>query len=189
MQYQVTRQYAKDKELPLAEFTDRQFAVNFIAFNSERDYQEKCIRIYRLYENGKFTQEYNIERLAVSHLRAQYASGDSDLPDPFVEPFRIMRVTLDNTQTLIAKFTSIDQARDFVELIFPTDPVSYLILNGKQFIEKINATSMDQHATDQAQKQGAAPKASFRPTPFMMQLRMGPPNWVQDENDDKEDKE
>lgn len=187
MQYQVTRQYAKDKELPLAEFTNRQVAVNFIRLESDRDEQEMRIRIYRLYENGKLSQEYNVERLEVACSRAQYARGDSDLPEPFVEPFRVIQVTPDDAKTLIAKFLTIDEARNFVESMFKADPVTYFIFNGQQFIEKINSTSVDQQATEKAQKQRAEPKSSFRPTPFMTQLRMGPPNWVQEEKDDKED--
>ena len=191
MQYQVTWQYARDKEQAFAEFSERADALTFINQQSVDDIGQNRVRIFRLYEHGRLVTEYQLDRLSIPCARAQYASGDYDLPMPFAEPFRLLRASLENQQQLIAKFITLADAKQCAEALFKTHPTTYLILNGQQFVEKIDTTSTSQQAAQQASQQRMQSKATFRPTPFMTQLRMGPPNWLQDEpkeddsNDDK----
>ncbi len=179
MQFQVTRQYAREKELPLAEFAYRAHAVAFISGQADEDLRENFVRIYRLYENGQLTQEYNLNHLDITCGRAQFASGDADLPEPFAEPFRALK-----EQSVIAKFIGIETARWFLRHIFKNDPATYFIFNGRQFIEKVTPESIEREGQAAAQKQRVEKKARFRPAPFMTPLRMGPTNWVRDEDDD-----
>lgn len=180
MQFQVTRQYAREKELPLAEFAHRAHAVTFIQGQTDKDLQANFVRIYRLYENGRLTQEYNLNHLDITCARAQFAVGDVDLPEPFAEPFRTLK-----ERSIIAKFIEIETARWFLRQIFKDNPATYFIFNGGQFIETLTPESMRREEQEAAQKQRTEKKARFRPAPFMTPLRMGPTNWVRDDDDDQ----
>lgn len=193
MRYQITKQFAKDKEMPAVECDDLRDAELFLSAKILADDANHLKLIYRLYDHANLVGEYNKDKINTLVARAQYAQGDIDLPSPFAEPFRVFKQT-DNAAVITAKFCDINDAKLFIEmkLTGKEQPANetYILYNGKQLLEKIDQGSIGRQASQAQAKESQAKeqKAGFRPTPFATTLRLGPAKWWVDEEDEDDGK-
>jgi len=189
IQYKITKQFAKEKETPLAEFISLRDSELFIAAKSSDDESKSSKIIYRIYDHEKLLREYNKEKINIQIGRAQYAQGDLDLPHYFAEPFRVLSNRLYDASAVIAKFNTIDDAKIFIETKFAEnkpDARTYYIFNDKQLIEQMDKSHIDLNKSQSQGGQGKENKQVFRPTPFNVAPRLGPSKWLVDEKDDDE---
>lgn len=190
MQYKVTRQYAKEDEKSLAEFINPDDAMIFIDAKSLLDEKQGAIIIYRLFDHNKLTNEINKAKIKIPISRAKYAEGDFDLLEPFANPFKVIRKNGDGIESLVARFNTIADARIFVEAKLSTKSIRitnnevYKIMNMDTFVERLNGADFDTITSQSQSSEGNQKTQSFRPTPFATSLRLGPPKWVVDEEED-----
>lgn len=185
MQYKISKQFAKDSESSLAEFNELNNARLFIDAKISSDETKNVILIYRLFDNEKLLNEFNKDKFNIPIARAQYAEGYVDLPQRFASPFNVMKKS-DIGNILIGKFCAIDDAKIFIEAKLLSDKnqtTIFLIFNGEQYVETIDHATLDLKRSSQG-SQGREKKVAFRPTPLATTLRLGPPKWVVDEEDE-----
>lgn len=87
MQYKVTRQYLRDKEKGIAEFTNFDDAKLFINVKLEADMTLKLNIIYRIFDMDECIEEFNQDKLTKSKSEAArsdgMSSGSINRPSPF----------------------------------------------------------------------------------------------------------
>lgn len=188
MKYKITKQYARDVELPLAEFCVYDDAIFFLERKILSDDEKYIKLIYRLFDNQKLLKEFNKEKINSAINVAQYASGDRDLPDSLGS----FKVSKDNLVIhVFAAFTDLMDAELFIEdkLTQITELTTYYIFNNEILITQLNQRIKKRSIAEEG-NQGKGQAASFRPTPLNTSPRPPgtPPIWVRDEKEDKDDK-
>lgn len=185
MKYKTTKQYARDAENILAEFSDHDDAVSFIEVKILADDEKSLKLIYRMFDNQKLLKEFNKEKISSSINAAQYAGGDRDLPDSF----GTFKVSKDNSAAnAIASFIDLSDAELFVEdkLTHTSAITTYFIFNNNELLTEMNQRIKKQAGSGEG-AQGKGQAASFRPTPLNTTPRPPgtPPAWTKDEEEDK----
>lgn len=137
MKYKITKQYAKDIENFLAEFSVYNDAIFFIERKLLADEEKGITLIYRLYDDQKLIKEFNKEKITSRIHSAQYAEGDRDLPDS-VGSFKVGRE--DQEISILAIFTDLSDAELFVEdmLTHTVAIITYCIFNKDTLLIKMN---------------------------------------------------
>ena len=195
MRYKITNQYRKDQERLCAAFETLSDAKIFLEMKIASDNEKSIIVIYRVYDHDQLLGEINKEKMSTPIARAQYAQGDIDLPISFTSGFHVKLHCESKTEDeIIAKFFHLDDARIFMMIKLKADREankkhnSYLLFDEKQCIEKMDQGLLD---AEQASSQNNQNKKSisFKPTPLAMTLRLGPHEWLIDDEDDKDNKE
>lgn len=185
MKYKVTKQYARDVETPLAEFCEYDDASFFIERKLLSDEEKNLKLIYRAFDNYKLLKEFNKEKITSPINTAQYAEGDSYLPNS-LGPFKVSKD--DPAANALAAFTDLNDAELFVEdkLTHTTAITTYYIFNNDVLITEMNQRIKRQTQSEQG-SQGKAQAASFKPTPLATSPRPSgmPATWFKDEDEDK----
>jgi hypothetical protein len=194
MQYKTTRQYARDEEKPLAEFCDLNDARIFIERKLFSDEMQKLRLIYRIFNGTKLLNEFNREKFDSTIYKPQYASGDRDLPDSFLNSFKIIKEIAGTTEKSFAEFSNLNDAKLFIEakLVADTkldDNLKYIIFDNNIFLEEWDQGAIGEIKKQTQDIQGKARAVSFRPTPLNTSPRPpgSPPPWVIDLDDEKDD--
>lgn len=194
MKYQITRQYARDEEKPLAEFCDFNDAKTFLGKRLFFDEMQNIKIIYRLFKDKKLFREFNKEKINTPINRAQYAQEDRDLPDSFL--FRFKVIMHEKQAAPFATFDNLNDARIFVEEKLVADSESAVNFNYNMFDNSMLLETWNQGMLNDIKKQnegsqGKARAISFRPTPFNTSPRPpgSPPPWIIDIDEDDDKKE
>ncbi len=179
MKYKITRQYARDIELPLVEFDDQVDAQFFIKIKLESDRQLHVAAIYRLYHDKKLIDVINHGKLNVSGIPEHYFS-DEGTQHIHNNAYKIDAQYLNNPATPSGNMVELKDARLFIEKKLRHDlelnkKITYRIFKSNTMLEKFNPLQPEkpvQNSTDN--------KATFHPTPFRTQPKPAgsPLRWV-----------
>lgn len=187
MKYKISKQFARDVENPVAEFSDYDDACFFIERKIMSDNEKGLILIYRLFEEYKVLQEFNKEKINGRINAAQYAEGDRDFPRS-IEPIKVCKD--DPNAPAHARFIDLKDAELFIEdkLTQTTAITTYYIFDNDILTAELNQRIKKQAAPAGEGSQGKGNVSSFKPTPFNTAPRPqgSPPAWFKDENDDNE---
>ncbi len=185
MKYKITKQYARDSEHPLAEFSEHQDAIFFIERKVLSDDERSLKLIYRLFDSDKLLKEFNKEKITSVISAGQYASGDRDLPIS-LGPFKVSK---DNSAVhAIAGFSDLEDAELFAEdkLTQESELTTYYIFNKEILLSQLNQRIKTRAMAEEG-SQGKGQAASFRPTPLNTSPRPPgtPAKWMRDEKEDE----
>jgi hypothetical protein len=137
MEYKVTKQYAQDREIFLAEFTDKNDALFFIQRRILADDENNIKLIYRLFDEKKLLDEFNKEKISSVIRVGEYASGDK-LFSKTLGPFHVCKIQ--SNLPPHAAFIRLNDAELFVEdkLTQEKDIITYYIFNADKLIAELN---------------------------------------------------
>jgi hypothetical protein len=184
--YKVTKQYAKDDEIPLASFFDLNDAIFFLERKILDDSDKYITIIYRIFDDREVIKVYNKEKINGLIRYAKFASLDNDLPHS-IGPFKISKDQL--LTDVIATFADLNNAEFFIEekLTHSNNELTYYIFNNDSLLTQMNKNIKTQTVQGD-DKQGKGPSTVFRPTPFNIAPRPAgmPPIWLKDNNEEKD---
>jgi len=189
MQYKVTKQYLREAESLSAEFINSNDAIFFINMALQVDERINVKTIYYLLDDHrqKTVQEFN--KWKSYQLKYRHPS---EYPN-FAAYNLLYTITQSNPDVkyAFAKFSTLNDAKAFVEERLATDAshnenITYYLLEGDTLIEQSDQTTFNE---SQAQSSKKEQKLAFRPTPFPTALRLGPPKWVVDDENEEDKKE
>jgi hypothetical protein len=173
MQCKVTRQYARDKEILLAEFNELNHAKQFIQIKLSTDAQFNVAAIYRLFDSGKLVEEVNRGKINVAGIPPQYFIKDEIQYESLEHELQVFAQYLNKSPSKCAEFADIKDARLYIEKCLVEDLTGhqktvYRILKAQQFIEKFEPlkSTAQEKPVDTSTPTGAGNKTTFHPTPF-----------------------
>jgi hypothetical protein len=187
MQYKITRQYARDIEMPMAEFDNVAEAKFFVKIKLESDSALHVAAIYRLYHNKELLDEINRNKITVSGVPEWYLSPKGPQS---IHPnaYQVAVQDLVNAPTVCANFIELKDARLFIEKKLPLDlaankKMTYRILKSNELLEKFNPLNPQDNKTNK--------QATFRPTPFNTVPRPGSfsQRWLKEKAEEEKEKE
>jgi len=192
MQHTITRQYARDVEMPLAEFNSLGDANFFLTAKLESDAELHVAAIYRLYKDGNLLNEINRGKINVSGVPTRYFS-DEGIQSVHPNAYKVAAQDLVNSPEPCANFIELKDARLFIEKKLPADltankKITYRILKSNQMLEKFDPVKPAVAEKQQDNKQGSVTnKATFRPTPFNTVPRPpgSPQGWIKETSREK----
>lgn len=195
MQYKITRQYARDVEMPLAEFNSLGDANFFLTAKLESDAELHVTAIYRLYKDENLLNEINRDKINVFGVPARYFSEEG-VQSIHPNAYKVAAQDLVNSPEPCANFIELKDARLFIERKLPVDltankKITYQILKSNQMLEKFDpvkpaATGKKEDDT-QGSVGGTANKIGFHPTPFNTVPRPAgsSPGWIKETSREK----
>ena len=190
MKYNMTEQYARGEEKPIAEFNELNDAKNFMAKKSSNDEDEGKKVIYRLYDDTNLLHQLNRDNIITAN--AGYADGNSDFYTMSAFACKVMFQLVNTTERQsIANFNDKDDARLFViskcgadGTIFDND--LFFIYQGDSLIDTLNKIIICHRNKKSEGSSGKEQGATFRPSP--LSTRPIPPGgptdcWIENEDD------
>jgi hypothetical protein len=191
MTYNMTEQYARGEEKPIASFNELNDATNFMAKKSSIDEGERKKAIYRLYDDTDLLQQLNRDGIITSN--AAYADGNRDFDT--MPPFacKVMFQLVDTTERKsIASFNDKNNAKLFVinkcGVDHPTsDNDLFFIYQNNNLIDTLNKIIIghQKKKTEGSSSSGKEKGATFRPSPLPTRpVPPGGPTDCWDENED-----
>ncbi|MCD6039731.1 MAG: hypothetical protein K0S27_1131 [Gammaproteobacteria bacterium] len=195
MQYKITRQYARDVEMPLAEFHEAREARFFMKAKLESDAEFHVTAIYRLYNGSTLLDEVNGSKIPISVGAARYFT--EEVPGVFSDRYKVAIQDLMGAPQVSANFIELKDARLFIEKKLPVDiiekkKITYRIMKNNQMLEKFEPVKPRAAEKNQATTQANAEnKTSFRPTPFNTVPRPAgsPQGWIKERMEKEGEKE
>lgn len=195
MQHKITRQYARDVEMPLAEFNSLGDANFFLTAKLESDAELHVTAIYRLYKDEKLLNEINRGKLNVSGVPTRYFLEEG-MQSIHPNAYKVAAQDLVNSPEPCANFIELKDARLFIEKKLPVDlaankKITYRILKSNQMLEKFDPAKPPAAAkkedASQGTVRGTANKMGFRPTPFNTVPRPAgsPQGWIKETSQEK----
>src|SRR5689334_2876647 len=118
MEYKVTRQYARDVEMPLAEFNSLADMRFFAEVKLQSDAEFHVTAIYRLYQDNQLLDEINRGKINSAGVPARYFS-DEDVQNIPLNAYQVVSQELANAPTPCANFIELKDARLFIENKLP----------------------------------------------------------------------
>jgi len=186
MQYKITRQYARDIEMPLAEFQEVADARFYLKAKLESDAAFNVTAIYRLYVDGKLLDEVNRGKINTAGIPARYFA-DEGIQHMKPDAYKVAAQDLVNAPVTLAHFIELKDARLFIEKKLPVDStaskrITYRILKNNEMLEKFDPVKPAAANPGQGGTTGAANKTVFRPTPFNTVPRPtgSPQGWLKE---------
>lgn len=187
MQHKITRQYARDVEMPLAEFNTIGDANFFLTAKLESDAELNVAAIYRLYKGVNLLNEINRGKINVSGVPARYFS-DEGIQSVHPNAYKVAAQDLINSPEPCANFIELKDARLFIEKKLSADltanrKMTYRILKSNQMLEKFDPVKPAVAEKQQDNTQSSVTnKTTFRPTPFNTVPRPpgSPQGWIKE---------
>jgi len=192
MKYNLTKQYSRGEEKPIASFNELNDAINFMAKKSSNDEGEGKKAIYRLYDDTDLLQQLNCDSIITSN--AAYADGNHDFDT--MPPFacKVMFQLVDTTERKsIANFNDKNDAKLFVISKCGADHTIsdndlFFIHQNNNLIDTLNKIIIGHQnkKSEGSSSSGKEKGATFRPSPLPTRPTPtgGPTDcWVENEDD------
>lgn len=190
MKYNLTEQYARGEEKPIASFNELNDATNFMAKKSSIDEGEGKKVIYRLYDDNDLLQQFNRDNIIIANAAYAYGNRDFDTMPSFA--CKVMFQLVDTTaRKSIANFNDKNDAKLFVISKCGVDHTIsdndlFFIYQSNSLIDTLNKIII---SNQNKKSEGSSSKekgASFCPSP--LPTRPIPPGcpadcWVENEDD------
>jgi hypothetical protein len=190
MQYKITRQYARDVEMPLAEFDAAADAKFFLKVKLAQDAELHIAAIYRLCKDGELLAEINKSNINVAGIPARYFLEEENQP---VQPhfYKVAKQVLSSMPVFCMKFIEIKDAKLLIEKMLivnraANEKITYRLFKGDLFLEKfdphkiIAPTKPEEGAGFKKDESNAV---TFHPTPFNKMPRPAgsSPSWIKEQ--------
>lgn len=192
MTYNLTEQYARGEEKPIASLNELNDATNFIEKKLSTDENEGKKVIYRLYDDNDLLQQLNHDNIITSN--AVFADGNRDFETMTPFACKVMFQLVDTTERKsIAGFNDKNNAKLFIISKCGADHTIsdndlFFIYQNNNLIDTLNKIIIS-HQNKKSEASGSGGKdkgATFRPTPLPTRPTPtgGPTDcWVENEDD------
>jgi hypothetical protein len=161
MQYKITKQYARDIEMPIAEFDLLAAARFFIKVKLECDAKLHVAAIFRLYRDKELMDEINHGKISTSGVPKRYFSDEGWTVG--MHAYQVVVQDLVHSPVLHAVFIELQDAYLFIEKKLTSDStenkkITYRILQNNQLVKKFSPSDAKQAL--------ASDKTTLHATPF-----------------------
>ena len=190
MKYNMTQQYARSEEKPIAGFNELNDATNFMTKKSSSDEDEGKKVIYRLYDDSALLNQLNPDNIITVNAGYEDGNRDFDTMSPLSCKVKFQLVNTTERKS-IANFNDKDDARLFVISKCASDHTIsdsdlFFIYQDNTLIDTLNKITIGHRNKISEGSRGQGKGATFRPSP--LSTRPIPPGgptdcWVENEDD------
>lgn len=190
MKYNMTQQYARSEEKPIAGFNELNDATNFMAKKSSNEEDKGKKVIYRLYDDTALLNQLNPDNIVTVNAGYEDGNRDFDTMSPLSCKVKFQLVNTTERKS-IANFNDKDDARLFVITKCASDHTIsdndlFFIYQDNTLIDTLNKIIIGHRNKISEGSRGQEKGATFRPSP--LSTRPIPPGgpadcWVENEDD------